>query len=210
MVEVKLGLRTVDQPYTIRLYGVTEEMFDELVDEDIKAELLDGVMIVHSPASPRHNRMGGFLRNLMGAFAEETGQGEVFGPDDLIHLDICRRFVPDGFYLEEGRVPDPLPETQFEGAPNLLMEVLSSSNRDADLEDKRPAYRDARVQEIWFIDPENREVLVDRLGRKGYTTTVVKQGRLASKVLKGFWIDVAWLWGDRLPKIMTCLRKILA
>jgi len=62
MIEVKHGLKTVDVPYTIRLYGITEEMFDELVDEDTKAELLDGVMVVHSPATIEHDDVGGFLR----------------------------------------------------------------------------------------------------------------------------------------------------
>src|SRR5262249_49023932 len=153
MVEVKLGLRTVDLPYTIRVHGVSEQMFDELVDEDTKAELLDGVMIVHSLASPRHNRVAGFVRTLAGSFTEETEQGSVFGPDDLIHLASCRRFAPDAFFLEADRVPTPLPELQFEGAPDWLLEVLSASNRDDDLEDKRPAYRQARVGEMWFIDP---------------------------------------------------------
>jgi hypothetical protein len=30
MIELKHGVRTIDLPYTIRLYGVREEMFDEL------------------------------------------------------------------------------------------------------------------------------------------------------------------------------------
>jgi Uma2 family endonuclease len=206
MVELKLGLKTVDLPYTLRVHGVTDEMFDELVDEDMKAELLDGVMIVHSPASPRHNRIAGFLRNLMGSFGEETEHGSVFGPDDLVHLATGRRFAPDGFFLEAGRVPVPLPQVQFEGNPDWLMEVLSPSNRDYDLEDKRPAYRQARVPEMWFIDPDREEVIVDRRGRRGYTT--VTDGRLASSVVKGFWIDVAWLWEEPLPKVLHCLRQI--
>src|SRR5437667_10579555 len=110
MVELKFGMRTVDLPYTLRLYGVTEEMFDELVDEDTRAELLDGVMIVHSPASPRHNRIAGFLRDLGNRYAEARELGEVFGPDDLVHLATCRRFAPDGFFLAAEHVPDPIPE----------------------------------------------------------------------------------------------------
>lgn len=75
MVEVKFGLRTVDLPYTIRLYGVTDEMFDEMVDEDTKAELIDGVMIVHSPATLRHDNVAGFLRGLMRFYAADKGLG---------------------------------------------------------------------------------------------------------------------------------------
>jgi hypothetical protein len=46
MADLQLGLRKVEVPYTLRLYGVTEEMFDEFMTPDIKADLIDGVMIV--------------------------------------------------------------------------------------------------------------------------------------------------------------------
>ncbi len=209
MAEVKLGMHTVDLPFTLRLYGVTEEKFDQLTDEDTKAELLDGVMIVHSPASLKHNRIAGFMRRLMGDFAEEKALGEVFGPDDLVHLATCRKFAPDGVFLEEDRVPDSAREKEIEGAPDWIMEVLSPSNRDYDLEEKRPAYRKAGVKEIWIIDPEVQVVIVDRRGKKGYRTTTVSEGRLTSTVVPGFWIDVAWLWEEPLPKAVACLREIL-
>ena len=73
MIEVKCGLKTIDLPFMIQVYEVTEEMFDELVDEDTKAELIDGVMIVHSPASMEHDNVGGFTRVLMSFFAEGRG-----------------------------------------------------------------------------------------------------------------------------------------
>jgi hypothetical protein len=38
MIEIKCGLKTIDLPFMIQVYEVTEEMFDEWVDEDAKAE----------------------------------------------------------------------------------------------------------------------------------------------------------------------------
>ena len=64
MIEVKCGIKTIDLPFMIQVYDVTEEMFDELVDEDTKAELIDGVMIVHSPASMEHDDFGGFIEGV--------------------------------------------------------------------------------------------------------------------------------------------------
>src|SRR5262249_27751404 len=154
-------LRTIDLPYTIRLYGVTEEIFDELVDEDTRAELLDGVMIVHSPATRPHDRATRFLGGLMDWYVDEKGLGEVSGPDSLVHLATCRRFAPDAYFVRTSRLPEPEVE-EFEGAPDLVLETLSPSNRDFDLEDKRPAYREAGVREIWFVDPQKQQVIVDR------------------------------------------------
>ena len=86
MIGVKRGPKDIDLPYTIHLYGITEAMFDELVDEDTKAELIDGVMIVHSPASYEHDDLSGFIRALMSFYADARGLGKVLGPDSLIHL----------------------------------------------------------------------------------------------------------------------------
>jgi Uma2 family endonuclease len=208
MVEVKIGYRTVDIPYTVRVHGVTEAMFDELVDADTKAELLDGVMIVHSPTTIEHDDVSGFLRSLARGYADTKGAGKVLGPDALVHLATCRRFAPDLFFLRAGRMPRPRPK-QFEGVPNWVAEVLSPSNREEDLEDKRPAYRQAGVEEIWFVDLENQQVLVDRKRRRSYVEEVVTSGKVVSNVLTGFWVNVAWLWAPELPSFPRCLRQIL-
>jgi Uma2 family endonuclease len=184
-------------------------MFDELVDEDTRAELIDGVMVVPSPASPRHVDIAGFLRTLMRCYTGRKKLGKALGPDSLIHLKTCRLFAPDLYFLEQRRVPKRLPKKQFEGAPDLIVEVLSPSNRGVDLEEKRPAYREAGVKEIWLVDPEKERVLVDRRRRGCYVTDTITDGRVASAVVPGFWIEAAWLWAEPLPGELECLQTIL-
>src|SRR5690242_11233494 len=101
MVELKIGVKTIDLPFSVRVPDVTEKMFDDWVDADTKAELLDGVMILHSPTSPRHDDVGGFLRALMRIYGRRKGLGKVLGPDSLIHLATCRLFAPDLFFLDQ-------------------------------------------------------------------------------------------------------------
>jgi Uma2 family endonuclease len=214
MVEITLNprstskLRSADLPYTIRFYGVTEEMFDELVDEDTRAELFDGVMIVHSPATLEHDDIGGFVRFLLRGFAKRRKLGQMLGPDSLVRLRPGRRFAPDTYFLKKDRVP-PRKVKEFDGAPDLVVEVLSPSNRDFDLEDKRLAYREAGVSEIWFLDPAKKQVIVDSRRGKKYTERTVKSGRITSTVLQGFWIEVDWLWMDESLDDLECLEKIL-
>ncbi|MCI0456847.1 MAG: Uma2 family endonuclease [Gemmataceae bacterium] len=209
MTQLKYGPRTVDLPYRLYIQDVSEELFDDWVDEDTKAELIDGVMIVHSPASPRHDNLAGFLRALMRLFARARKLGLVLGPDALVRLKPKRKVGPDIFFLRQHRLPSPLPEKQFEGAPDLVVEILSPSNRDDDLEIKRAAYHEAGVTEIWFVDPDREEILVDRRGKKRYTSKTLTKGRLESTALEGFWIDVEWLWADELPDELNCLREIM-
>src|SRR5207302_1530291 len=122
----------------------------------------------------------------------------------LIHLASCRKFGPDLFFIEKGRVPLPLPKKQFEGPPDLVIEVLSPSNRSDDLDDKRPAYREAGVREMWFVDPDRQEIIVDRRRKKTYATSTLSKGQLLSIVVPGFWIETSWLWTQPLPRVMKC------
>jgi Uma2 family endonuclease len=209
MVELSLGLRTVDLPFMVWVPDVTDEMFDELVDEDTKAELIDGVMIVHSPASMHHDQVNDFFRTMARLFVKRRKLGSVFGSDSLVRLAPRRRFAPDMYFLSRGRLPPGRPPKEFNGVPELIGEVLSPSNRRHDLEVKRPAYRSAGVQEIWLIDPQKERVTVDRRRGQRYTTTTRREGRIESKVIPGFWIDVSWLWEDELPDELDCLGEIL-
>jgi Uma2 family endonuclease len=210
MIELKLGPRKVDLPFTVRLPNVTEEMFDHLVDEDTKAELFDGVMIVHSPATPQHDDIGGFIRALMRFFAELKKLGKVLGPDSLVRLKSGRKFAPDAYFIDQRRVPRRLPPKQFNGAPDLALEVLSPSNWEYDLEDKRRAYREAGVREIWLVDPGNQRVIVDRKRGKSYSTITLTEGRVHSSVITGFWIEAGWLWAEPMPAAIECLHQIVA
>ena len=94
--------------------------------------------------------------------------------------------------------------------PDLVFEVLSPSNWREDLHGKRPAYQEAGVKEIWFVDPVKEHVIVDRRRKQGCATQTVTQGRLTSTVLQGFWIETAWLWAQPLPDELSCLEEILS
>lgn len=208
MAEIKFGPRTIELPHMIRIPEITEAMFDELVDEDTKAELIDGVMIVHSPASLDHDDVAQFVRGLMRWYAGSKNLGKVLGPNSLIVPARARQFAPDWYFLSNRIVPRKFGK-KFRGVPEMVGEVLSPSNRGYDLEEKRLYYQDAGVEEIWLVDPYEMQVIIDRRKKRSYTTTTVTHGRVSSSVLNGFWIDAAWLWSEPLPNEMACFNKIL-
>lgn len=210
MLEMKIGVKTVDLPYSVRLYGVAEDLFDELTDEDTKAELIDGVMIMHSPASLQHEDTGNFLGGLMRFYAKAKSLGLMIASGNgIVHLSTGRKLAPDGFFIRTERVPSPLPK-QFDGVPDLVLEVLSPSNRNDDLIDKRKIYREAGVAEIWFVDNKHKQIIVDQKHPDGYLENIVTEGKFTSNAIEGFWINVDWLWQEPLPDELTCLQEILS
>jgi Uma2 family endonuclease len=207
MARLLLKDREVEAPYLLRVFDVSEQEFEALADEDVKAELFDGVMIVHSPNTWRHDDIQGFLLSLMRVYAETRGLGKVAGPNTLMRLSPQRRFAPDVLFVRGERVPSPLPP-ELHGPADLVVEALSPSTRQYDLQEKRQAYRESQIPEIWFIDEEGKRVIVDRLDpeRERYRTRTLHRGRLRSQVLPGFWIRAEWLWQDPLPTLGEVLK----
>jgi len=202
--QVREGLRRVSPRYLLRHYDVTLEEYDHVIDEDFRCEFLDGVLIVHSPASMRHEEMTAFLITLLSNHAAARRLGRVYGSNAVMRLG-NRRLCPDVCYLAGGslvRIRDGV----VVGPVDLAVEVISKSTRSYDLEEKRPAYREAAVPEIWFFDYERKQCEADFLEGDRYTSLSLTTGRLASRVLPGLVIDVEWLWAEPLPNPLDCLR----
>jgi Uma2 family endonuclease len=208
MIEVTQRGEYIGLPYIIRFPNITEEQFEELADKETKAELFDGVMIVHSAISLWEDELNGFLRGLMDLYADIKGLGEVLGSRSVVRLTPRRLLSPMAYFIRKGRRPE-RGRKYFAGAPDLVVETLSPPMRDYALKEKRPAYRKAGVREIWFVDPQEYRVIVDRKRGKQYHERKVSSGKLRSEVLEGFWIEADWLWLDGLPGELECLSKIL-
>jgi Uma2 family endonuclease len=96
----------------------------------------------------------------------------------------------------------------LEDAADLVVEILSENTRAYDLGEKRQAYHEAGIPEIWFVDDDNQQIRLYRKGEQGYTEEVKHEGKLYSQVIQGFWIEVSWLWQEPLSSLDHCLQAI--
>jgi Uma2 family endonuclease len=67
-------------------------------------------------------------------------------------------------------------ERGVEGPPDLLIEVLSPSNRGHDLLTKRSLYARAGVREYWLLDPETQTIEILTLDRDAFHLTMAASG----------------------------------
>ncbi len=88
---------------------------------------------------------------------------------------------------------------KFWDGADLVIEIVSDSNRNHDRVTKRSEYAAAGIPEYWIVDPDDESVTVFWLPEpagRGY----VQAGRFgrgqvaAGKVLAGFSVDVATLF----------------
>jgi len=173
---------------------LTDDEFMDLAPEKPKAELIDGIMIMSSPATIRHERLQGFLFTVLNLFAGTRRLGVVIGPNGPVRLASGQIYAPDIFFVSEARLGI-VTDKEVNGAPDFVIEILSASTVGYDRGRKRETYAEAGVRELWLIDPYG-PVGTQFFQRRADSLVEVQpaEGIIRSVAVPGFWVDVAWLW----------------
>jgi Uma2 family endonuclease len=187
---------------------MTEEEFEAWCDEDVKAEYVDGEVIVHSPLSTRHSDAVWFVGYLLKTIVQQHDLGRVLGPEVQVRLRPGLRRVPDLLFVAKARA-DRIQPTLIEGAPDLIVEIVSPDSVERDWREKYLEYQTAGVGEYWVVDLEYQRVAVYWLDEQGrYQAASVEEGVYRSQVLPGFWLRAEWLWQEPLPNELDVAREM--
>jgi Uma2 family endonuclease len=188
---------------------VTFDQFYEIVEENVKADLLDGKIIRDSPAIPRHGRLVSWFDKVLGLFTEQRDLGEVFVATTTVRLTKYQGPEPDVFFIRKSRLGI-VGEKYVNGPPDLCIEVISKSSRKIDRGRKFVLYAEHGVREYWIIDPlRNTVEFYENQDGEWLEIKPDAQGRLHSKVLSGFWLKPEWLINYPLPPILKTLQEIM-
>jgi Uma2 family endonuclease len=150
-------------------YGVvlTYKDYAALPADGRRYEIHAGELSVTPAPSPRHQRILGRLNHVLRLHVEERRLGEVlFAPIDLI-LGETTIVQPDLLYLDPGRA-GLVSDRGIEGAPTLVVEILSPSTTVIDRATKTQLYARHGVPYYWIVDPEARTVEAYVLVAQGY------------------------------------------
>ena len=144
-----------------------------------------------SPGS-YHQNIAGRLYRLIGNFLDANPIGAVFIAPLDVYLSDINVYQPDVLFIRkenEGIVE----EHGIEGAPDLVIEVISKTSEKYDLGPKRSVYARAGVDELWIIDPKKRTLALYRLSENASTpeATYRAKHKLTSEQLPGLTIDLA-------------------
>ena len=161
--------------------------------EDRRYELLDGDLVVAPAPNLKHQRVLLALGMLLGRFVKKAGLGEVLlSPCDVVLSD-TDVVQPDLLFISRGREHLVRNGDNVQGAPDLVVEILSPTTADRDRGYKRALYARHGVSEYWLIDPvaETVSVHLQRNGSLVVTQTCGRGQTLRSPTLQGFETDPA-------------------
>ncbi|MCS6848229.1 MAG: Uma2 family endonuclease [Anaerolineae bacterium] len=190
---------------------MTYEQFLAWSDEDTHAEWVDGEVIQFMPPKLLHQAVANFLANLLSLFVEMLGLGRIISAPFEVRLSDHSSREPDIFFVSNDRL-DRLTDERMDGAPDLIVEIVSKESVQRDTEDKFREYEAAGVREYWIIDnrPRRRRAEFYALDSNGkyQLIPVTKDGVFRSIVLPGFWLRTSWLWQER-PDVLRALAEVI-
>lgn len=148
-------------------------------------ELLEGDLRKMTPApSVLHQKVSGGIEKALRQWVDGHSLGEVYdAPIDVV--------------LSEHNVVQPDILYTIQGAPDLVVEILSPSTVELDRGTKRRLYARYGAREYWIVDPDGRSIEVtSHNGRELATVQVYPSGTtLASPLLKEFVLEIDWVFG---------------
>lgn len=178
---------------------LTYDDFARIPDDGQRHEIIDGVHYVTPSPVYRHQQLLARLHLAIGGFLEdhpEIGQAllspfdTVLSPWDVVEPDLL--FVAaDQLHI--------VTEPNIQGAPALVVEILSPSTRKRDLGIKRQLFDRGGVREYWVVDPKALEVTVYRRMPDGSFPKTAghnagDEAILTTSLLPGFSMPIAKLF----------------
>lgn len=191
-------------PTTERDTRLTYDDFVRFPDDGLRHELIDGVHYVTPSPATRHQQLSGRLHLAIGSYLEAHPEaGHVFyAPFDVIfsRWDVVE---PDLLFIAADQ-REILTNANVQGAPALVIEILSPGTRRRDLGIKRQLFERGGVREYWVVDPKSEGVAIyrrdggDRLVPAA-SLTAADGAVLATPLLPGFALPLAKLFAPLLP-----------
>jgi Uma2 family endonuclease len=140
--------------------------------EDRRYEIIGGELFMTPSPKRVHQQISRNLTTILWSYVKANGLGEVFeAPFDVLfsHHDVVQ---PDVLFVSRENLSI-IGEDNIQGAPDLIIEILSPSTAQRDLDLKKKLYARHAVKEYWVVDPDARKVTVYLWKDNDYVNTGV-------------------------------------
>ena len=168
---------------------LTWEDYAAIPDDGRRHEIIDGKHYVNRAPIVYHQKVLMNLSIALGPYVHAHHLGELLAsPIDVIlsEHDIIQ---PDIVFVQAARAQI-VKYKNIQGPPDLVIEVLSESNRRYDVRTKYELYERTGVGEYWIIDPDELAVRVFRR-ESGRFQPVEVPDAITTPLLPGFTLPLS-------------------
>jgi Uma2 family endonuclease len=159
--------------------------------EQPRCELLYGRLPVTPAPTARHQFIVLALGSFLLEFSKRQGGYAVVAPVDVVLADHSI-VQPDVIYVSRKRAG--IVRRRIEGAPDLIIEVLSPTTARRDLGEKMRLYTESGVAEYWIVDPDSETFEFLENKPDGLRVRMAEGGIYRSTVIPGLELDLEAFW----------------
>jgi Uma2 family endonuclease len=194
----------MDKSHEKTEYIIANISFQEFLKqfEGKRAEWLMGNVELLITNNTIHQKILGFLAALFQFYLGVKISGEFLldGVSMYVGDDKPAR-EPDGMVILGKNVQRIMP-TYYDGAADIVIEIVSPESEDRDYKTKMNEYATAGVLEYWLFDPQKKVAFINALNPNGKyeRLSLNSEGKMGSGLLPGFAIDPTIFWREELPK----------
>lgn len=154
-------------------------------------QLIGGELVLTPAPSTYHQVVSMKLELQMAGFVLERNLGLVLDAPVDVHLGETETYQPDLIFISRERM-DIIEPVLINGAPDLVVEILSPATAYYDLRKKYRVYERCGVREYWVVDPEEKsvEVFALRDGKFALAQKAEGTGEISSGVIHGFTVSL--------------------
>ena len=159
--------------------------------EGHRAELINGQLYDMAPPSFTHQKLISEFTQAIGSYIKaHSGTCEVIPAPFAVNLDAEDKdwVEPDiSVICDQSKLDD----RGCNGAPDLVVEIVSPSSRRMDYSTKNALYSEAGVREYWIVDPEKERTTVYRYEEDAAPTIFPFTDDVPVGIFSGLTINVA-------------------
>lgn len=127
------------------------------IPDDKRYELIGGELMMTPSPIPYHQWISKNIEYEIERFVREKKLGKVFDAPCDVYLDEENVVQPDILFISQERTHI-IGKNNIQGAPDLVIEILSESTAYTDLMKKKRLYAKSGVKEYWIVDPDGKTI----------------------------------------------------
>ena len=175
---------------------LTADELLRLSTTDRRYELVKGELFETPPAGGRHGSVAMRVGASLNSYVRSNDLGEVFAAETgfILHRNPDTVRAPDASFVAKDRLPRrELPTGYMDVIPDLVVEVVSPSDREREVLDKVEEWLQAGTRLVWVIYPAARSATVYRSPEEFYNLSE-DDSLDGGQVVPGFTCNIGDLW----------------
>jgi len=141
----------------VAMEPLTVEDYRQLPETGPRYQLIEGDLYMAPAPNRYHQDISLNITVMLANFLAKHRSGKLYEAPFDVYFDEFNAYQPDIIFVSKKNL-EILTDAGAEGAPDFIVEILSPKTALLDKKHKRKVFARSGVKELWFVDPETRQV----------------------------------------------------